>query len=449
MKRTILFVLMAGIILIGCTGKEEVQSSTVTLTEDGMIDFSGKTLNVLFSAATFPESVEDFVHEFEEKYNVTVNYDLLGRSSFDEKIIIELSTGSDAHDVYYTFGESLLQYQKSGWLEPLDAYMQNEQLVDAEQLGMDGFAEGPINACTVNGELYGLPVFAATCILYYRTDYFEQAGIDEPPKTWDELIVASEKLQAIGVEPIGMRGNKAFGGSIWHLPMLTNSYGGTFFKDFPNDMTPTVNESGFVQGVEFYANLLNNYGIEGATTANYEDIILSVQQGTVGMWIDGSPLVAQYVDPAASKSAGKVGFSVIPAGPNGIQAAETTHMIVMNKNANEKELAYKFIEWCASKETQVKAAVEGIHVGAARPDVMGDDRYIAKNNYGNGQWAQAASDCLDNAADNYYPLIPEWPEVADVVSSALSEVFTGKDAQLAMDEANDRIDTIMKQNGYY
>ncbi len=209
--------------------------------------FEGKTLNVLLCASTFCESVEPFLSDFEEAYGVKVNYDLLGRSNFDEKIVIELSSGSDAHDVYYVFGESLLQYVDNDWLQPLDELIADEALVNAELLDYEGFSEGPLKACAVNGKTYGLPLFAATCIMYYRTDYFEQAGIEAVPTTWDELVEACEKLKAIGVEPIGMRGNKSFGGSMWHLPMVFLSNGASVYKDFPSDMTPTVNSPEFIQ----------------------------------------------------------------------------------------------------------------------------------------------------------------------------------------------------------
>ena len=419
------------------------------LTAQAAPSFEGKTLNVLLCASTFPESVEPFIKDFEEKYGCKVSYDLLGRSNYDEKIVIELSSGSSAHDVYYVFGESLMQYVGNDWLMPLDDFLANEELVDQEQLGYDDFSAGPLKACTVDGLTYGLPVFSASCIMYYRTDYFEQAGIESVPTTWDELVEACKKLKEIGVEPIGMRGSKAFGGSIWHLPMIFRSFGASVYKDFPTDLHPVVNSPEFVEAVQFYSDLLNNYGMEGATTCNYEDIILAVQQGNLGIWIDGAPLVAQMVDPEKSKSAGKVGFAVIPAGREGVTAAQNTHMMSMNRNAAEPELAYKFIEWCASRETMLKVSTEGYHVGVPRPSVMESEEYKAKNNYGDGAWAEAFAKCLSLAHPNYYPLNEDWPEVADIISAALSDVFTGKDAQAAMDEANDKIDRLMKQKGRY
>lgn len=413
-------------------------------------DFSGKTLNLLLSAGTYCESIEPFIKEFEEYCpGVTVQYDLLGRSNSDEKTIIELSSGSDAHDVYYIYGESMLQFAENGWLASLEDMIANKSITDDEILDLDSFSEGPLNACRFDNRLYGLPIFSATCIMYYRTDYFEQAGISAPPTTWDELVEACEKLKAIGVEPLGMRGAKAFGGAGWHLPMLTHSFGGSVYKDFPSDLHPTVNSAEYVSAVQFYADLLNNYGIKGATACNYEDIILAVQQGSVGIWIDGAPLVKQYIDPEKSKSAGLVGFATVPAGPSGVKAAETTHLIAINEASKEKELAWVFLQWATSKDMLLKLATEGSHVAIPRSTVLNDPKYIEINNFGDGDWAKAYNECLSLAAKDYYPLNKNWPEVSDIITSSLSEVFTGKDAQTAMDEANQKIDNLMKQEGYY
>ncbi len=413
------------------------------------VDFKGKTLDVLLCASTFCESIEPYLKQFESSYDVKLNYDLLGRSNFDEKIVIELSSGSSAHDVYYVFGESLPQYLENDWLRPIDDLIADKSLTDDSVLNMEDLISGPVEACKYKGSLYGIPVFSATVIMYYRQDYFEKAGISGPPKTWDELVEACKKLKAIGVEPLAMRGAKAFGGAGWHLPMLTHSFGGKVYKDYPNDFHPTVNSPEYVKAVQFYSDLLNNYGIKGATTCNYEDIILAVQQGTVGIWIDGAPLVKQYEDTQKSKSSGKIGYAVPPAGPKGVTAAQTTHLLAVNKNVKEKELAWKFIEWATSAKTELTLATKGTHVAIPRKSVMNDPEFIKVNNFGQGAWSKAYADTLALAQWDYYPLNKYWPEVSDIITSSLSEVFTGKDAQKAMDEANKKIDNLMKQEGIY
>jgi sn-glycerol 3-phosphate transport system substrate-binding protein len=43
-----------------------------------------------------------------------------------------------------------------------------------------------------------LPFNSSTPLLWYNVDAFEKAGIESPPKTWDELADVGRKLKAIG-----------------------------------------------------------------------------------------------------------------------------------------------------------------------------------------------------------------------------------------------------------
>ena len=51
---------------------------------------------------------------------------------------------------------------------------------------------------TPNGDLLSMPFNSSTPVLWYNKDAFEKAGIPGPPKTWDDMKSASEKLVAAG-----------------------------------------------------------------------------------------------------------------------------------------------------------------------------------------------------------------------------------------------------------
>ncbi|MFQ9873842.1 extracellular solute-binding protein [Waltera sp.] len=52
-----------------------------------------------------------------------------------------------------------------------------------------------LDASSYNGELYSVPFFVHTPVVFYRTDLFEAAGITEFPKTWEEYEEAAEADQ--------------------------------------------------------------------------------------------------------------------------------------------------------------------------------------------------------------------------------------------------------------
>ncbi len=56
------------------------------------------------------------------------------------------------------------------------------------------FPDNRFEGVTVNGKIYGIPSFTFVDWMYYRVDYFKEAGIDKPPTTYDEFLAAAKKL---------------------------------------------------------------------------------------------------------------------------------------------------------------------------------------------------------------------------------------------------------------
>lgn len=51
---------------------------------------------------------------------------------------------------------------------------------------------------TSEGELLSMPFNSSTPVLWYNNDAFKKAGVESPPKTWNDMKDASEKLVAAG-----------------------------------------------------------------------------------------------------------------------------------------------------------------------------------------------------------------------------------------------------------
>jgi len=51
---------------------------------------------------------------------------------------------------------------------------------------------------TPEGEMLSLPFNSSTPVLWYNKDLLDEAGIEQPPQTWDEMFAAADKLKAVG-----------------------------------------------------------------------------------------------------------------------------------------------------------------------------------------------------------------------------------------------------------
>jgi len=99
----------------------------------------------------------------------------------------------------------------------------------------------PVNEayCKVRGEWRAIPYTQVPNAWSYRTDYFEKAGITSFPKTWDDLIVAGEKVAKATGKPIAQTVGHAYGDSLtmWN-PVLWGFGGQEVTKD---GRTVTIN----------------------------------------------------------------------------------------------------------------------------------------------------------------------------------------------------------------
>jgi ABC-type glycerol-3-phosphate transport system substrate-binding protein len=82
-----------------------------------------------------------------------------------------------------------------GYLKPVNGLVKDEIVA----------ASTPTQLSHFGGDVYRVGWYPLPMMWIYNKDLFEKAGLDPeaPPKTWDELLAACEKLKTAGIEPLG------------------------------------------------------------------------------------------------------------------------------------------------------------------------------------------------------------------------------------------------------
>ncbi|HXV27364.1 MAG TPA: ABC transporter substrate-binding protein, partial [bacterium] len=150
---------------------------------------------------------EQIARQFETESGVKVEL-LRQPTDTDQRrqgLVIPLRARRNDPDVFLMDVAWVAQFAASGWLEPLDTFVLNDNYdlsvyFDAVLKSADSY----------KGKLIALPVFIDGGLLYYRRDLLEQAGFTQPPKTWDELIQMS-----LAVQNEEQKKNPAFYGFVW------------------------------------------------------------------------------------------------------------------------------------------------------------------------------------------------------------------------------------------
>eukprot|EP01035_Chromulina_nebulosa_P010742 gene10742-14406_t len=98
----------------------------------------------------------------------------------------------------------------------------------------------------------------------------------------------------------------------------------------------------------------------------------TLTQGRAAMWIDGVGWAPPIEDPNASRVVGKIGYTVVPAGPKGQFSAAYGDGIGIAKTSTKKEAAYLYCQWAVSKTMGARLLQSGggglLQFLAERPD---------------------------------------------------------------------------------
>src|SRR6266436_1866176 len=189
-----------------------------------------------------------------------------------EKMTASLTSSSDQYDVIWhndDWGQLWAHL-----LEPIDDI---EGLKYADKWGMDGIifnnAQGQ-NTVVPMGQTFG--------VFYYRTDLVSES---ELPKTLDDLVKVSKKLQAEGKVKFGYVGGMA------------------------------MNHTWFTW---FWSDAINTHKISprGMPTYDRNEANAVFMAGDAAFTVGDSVYWATFNDPAKSKVAGKINITYFPLGPN-------------------------------------------------------------------------------------------------------------------------------------
>ncbi len=186
-KRTLaaLALSASALLIAGCApGQIEDDSPQPVQTVDPA-DFAGKSLTYMyFTDGPDEEATRQLIAEFEDKYDVTVELEILPYADLVTSTLNRLS-GGNAPDVARLTG--LTDFRDD--LLVLDPY-----LGDAYS---DEFLPGPLQAVeNADDEMIAVPSDLTMNGPFINVELFEQAGVDIPEKwTWEEMLTAAKEVK--------------------------------------------------------------------------------------------------------------------------------------------------------------------------------------------------------------------------------------------------------------
>jgi multiple sugar transport system substrate-binding protein len=346
---------------------------------------------------------EGMAKDFEAAHpDIDIQIEVVNWDNLEQKLITDIAGGTPP-DVSIIGTRWLAGYVEEGIAEPLDDYMSEEFRAR--------FIETFMSPSVFDGETYGLPVAASARAMYYNEALFEEAGIEAPPATWQELKDAAAKIHAQGddVYGFGIQGKEIETDAYWYYALW--SFGGELLEDGRSGI---ASEAG-IEAARFYKSMIDE-GLTQPGVTNYsrEGLQDLFKQGRLGMIITGPFLLPQLAEEAPD-----LAYGVAP-----IPKAETratygvTDSIMLFADSDVKEEAWQFIEESAfsdkwRREFTLKESFLPVLKSVAEDPHFANDPGLA-----------AFTSMLPDA--KFAPTISNWEEMADITSRALQTIYLGE-----------------------
>lgn len=175
--------------------------------------------------------------------------------------------------------------------------------------GRDGIPETLMAAATVDEKVVGVPMFLFVDWMYYRKDWFEEAGLSVPT-TWEEFretaIALTDTSQ--GRYGFGLRGGD---GGQGHVMNIMRAFGGLSVDD---EGVPVIEREAAIEAVAFWGGLYTDAEVVPPSAPNdsYSQIMQAFRTGQTGMLLHHTGSLAEI---SADLSTDEFGTMQVPAGP--------------------------------------------------------------------------------------------------------------------------------------
>ena len=161
------------------------------------------------------------------------------------------------------------------------------------------------------------------------------------------------------------------------------------------------------------------------------------------MWIDGVGWAPGVENPNSSRVVGKVGYTMVPAGPKGQYSATYGDGIGIPAACTKKEAAYLFCQWVISKQNGARLLQAGGGV-PFRNSVLNDPE-VQKGVTLPKEWFQSVLDA-GKISKLGLPVIIPVAEFRDLVGAAVTSVLSGADPATELKKAHEQFRPILERS---
>jgi multiple sugar transport system substrate-binding protein len=317
------------------------------------------------------------------------------------------------------------EFANAGWVEEWTGPLKKQVT--------DQVFANVIETASYEGKLYAAPFNTNTQLLWYRKDL-----VEEPPKTWDEMIEMAEGLEEAGT--IQVQANRYEGFMVWANALIESA--GTEILSGPE--TVDLEEAPTEKALQVMGRLARGSAAPPSLSTSDEDSArLAFEAGE-------SAFMTNYTFAYASAQAeapdiGKVmGFARFPEVEPGTPSKPPLggFNLAVSSFSENQDVAFEAAACLAGKESQ-KTAVELDGLPPSRSDLY-TDKAVTKAYPG---FAQLVKESIENSGPR--PTTPAYQDVSLAVQRSLHppDKIDSEDTESVFDELKENVEDAVKREG--
>lgn len=309
----------------------------------------------------WPFDIMDFytaeIEKCGEVENITINSQMQDFTATKDAFRLAMSGGGESpYDMMHMANTGITEFGSVGWLLPLN------DLVDKyrDEYNLDDISATAWAGGTIDGQIYGIPAVGNTLHLAYRSDIFEEYGLDVP-ETYDDVIAICEALADHPDLDVVFTQDMSAGWA-WELEFLhfLRAHGGDYLNE---DSTPAFNSpEGIAALTQMKAVVDACMGPEGLALG-YEAAEVAMNTGAQAMVHIWASNTVSMIDPEQSDYADVIKFAPAPRAVEGgprVGSAWNDFYTIPATTPNDTDLIFHILMEALDQESMEGAADVGI-----------------------------------------------------------------------------------------
>lgn len=373
-----------------------------------------------FHTGTEADVIQDMVNAYNwSQDKVKVEYSSVNQTDYTTTLVTTAYANGECPDILWVEPATFKKFSDAEMLADLSSYYTDDLKKDI----LPSFLEA---ASGDDGKIYTLPFECETLGLFYDADALEEEGI-EPPKTWEELKSAAEKLTTKDrygiVLPVEKTAYTLF--NWWPFMWMDDA------DIYDADGNVTAGKDSMADALDFWGSFYQNEYCP-SSLQNGPWSIDNVANGVAAMQIGGTYMINAAEE--YNKDGHNIGVVPLPS-PKGKDPVTVAggQMMAVSSQSKDVDAAADFIFWCFGSDDTTyvtKWCTEAKFAYPARQSVIEENKEL---------FQEGMKAIFTEFYDTARPEPQYSSEVTDIMGDTLQSVMFGGSsgadaAQLAQEQ---------------